>query len=307
MKRYLTFILTIILFASCEDVIDVELPDDVSRLIVNGVIRVDETEEFLPIEIVVSESSSFFEENTVATIESAIIYYGTPREDAPEILEGGGVSNLAELEPGSGIWVPDPSFDSDQRIRVENINEGDVFQLIITTADEQYLATTTYVKSVPIDSLQQGDETLFSGDETEVIVTFTDPGDSDDFYLLDLDFGEFLVTEDEFYQGQTFVFSYFYDNELEINTSSIVDISLIGVDEAFYNYMNQIIVQSGGDQGPFQTPAATVRGNIINVTGIDNDEVLDNVDRTDNYALGYFAIVEEYKDSITITENETNR
>lgn len=307
MKRYLTFILTIILFASCEDVIDVELPDDVSRLIVNGVIRVDETEEFLPIEIVVSESSSFFEENTVATIESAIIYYGTPREDAPEILEGGGVSNLAELEPGSGIWVPDPSFDSDQRIRVENINEGDVFQLIITTADEQYLATTTYVKSVPIDSLQQGDETLFSGDETEVIVTFTDPGDSDDFYLLDLDFGEFLVTEDEFYQGQTFVFSYFYDNELEINTSSIVDISLIGVDEAFYNYMNQIIVQSGGDQGPFQTPAATVRGNIINVTGIDNDEVVDNVDRTDNYALGYFAIVEEYKDSITITENETNR
>ncbi|WP_291960517.1 DUF4249 domain-containing protein [Maribacter sp.] len=307
MKRYLTFILTIILFASCEDVIDVELPDDVSRLIVNGVIRVDETEEFLPIEIVVSESSSFFEENTVATIESAIIYYGTPREDAPEILEGGGVSNLAELEPGSGIWVPDPSFDSDQRIRVENINEGDVFQLIITTDDEQYLATTTYVKSVPIDSLQQGDETLFSGDETEVIVTFTDPGDSDDFYLLDLDFGEFLVTEDEFYQGQTFVFSYFYDNELEINTSSIVDISLIGVDEAFYNYMNQIIVQSGGDQGPFQTPAATVRGNIINVTGIDNDEVVDNVDRTDNYALGYFAIVEEYKDSITITENETNR
>jgi len=306
MKRYLICILTITIFASCEDVVDVELPDNVSRLIVNGVIRVDENEEYLPIEIVVSESSSFFEENTVASIKSAIIYYGTPREDAPEILEGGGVSNLAEVEPGSGKWVPDPSFDSDQRIRVGNINEGDVFQLIITTDDEQYLATTTYVKSVPIDSLEQGDETLFSGDETEVIVTFTDPGDSDDFYLLDLDFGEFLVTEDEFYQGQTFVFSYFYDNELELNTSSVVDVSLIGVDEPFYNYMNQIIVQSGGDQGPFQTPAATVRGNIINITEIDNDEIVDNVESTDNYALGYFAIVEEFKDSITITENETN-
>lgn len=306
MKRYLICILIITIFASCEDVVDVELPDNVSRLIVNGVIRVDENEEYLPIEIVVSKSSSFFEENTVASIKSAIIYYGTPREDAPEILEGGGVSNLAEVEPGSGKWVPDPSFDSDQRIRVGNINEGDVFQLIITTDDEQYLATTTYVKSVPIDSLEQGDETLFSGDETEVIVTFTDPGDSDDFYLLDLDFGEFLVTEDEFYQGQTFVFSYFYDNELELNTSSVVDVSLIGVDEPFYNYMNQIIVQSGGDQGPFQTPAATVHGNIINITEIDNDEIVDNVESTDNYALGYFAIVEEYKDSITITENETN-
>ena len=182
----------------------------------------------------------------------------------------------------------------------------DVFQLILETENEQFFATTTYVKSVPIDSLEQGNETLFSGDETEVIVTFTDPGESNDFYLLDLDFGEFLVTEDEFYQGQTFVFSYFYDNELAINTSSVVNISLLGVDEQFYNYMNQIIVQSGGDQGPFQTPAATVRGNIINVTGIDNDEVVDNVERSDNFALGYFAIVEEYTDSITITNNEEN-
>tara|TARA_R110000868_G_scaffold258513_3_gene516039 strand:- start:757 stop:1677 length:921 start_codon:yes stop_codon:yes gene_type:complete len=306
MKRYLLLLLTLTSFISCEDVIDIELPENETRLIVNGIIRVDETQEYLPIEIVVSESSSFFEENTVASINSAIIYYGTPNPDAPEILEGGGVSNLVELEPGTGIWVPDPTFDSDQRIRVSSINEGDVFQLTIETDEERYFATTTYVKSVPIDSLEQGDETLFSGDETEVIVTFTDPGDSDDFYLLDLDFGEFLVTEDEFYQGQTFVFSYFYDNNLELDTTSVVDISLLGVDESFYNYMNQIIVQSGGDQGPFQTPAATVRGNIINITGIDNNEVFDNVERSDNFALGYFAIVEEHKDSIVITDNETN-
>ena len=306
MIRYFLLLLTLTLFISCEDVIDVDLPENETRLIVNGVIRVDETQDYLPVEIRVSESSSFFENNTIASIKSAIIYYGTPNPDAPEILEGSGVSNLAELEPGSGIWVPDPTFDSDQRIRVSSINEGDVFQLTIETNEERYFATTTYVKSVPIDSLVQGDETLFSGDETEVIVSFTDRGDSDDFYVLDLDFGEFLVTEDEFYQGQTFVFSYFYDNELELNTSSVVDISLLGADEAFYNYMNQIIVQSGGDQGPFQTPTATVRGNIINITGIDNNEVFDNVERTNNFALGYFAIVEEYKDSIEITNNEKN-
>lgn len=306
MIRYFLLLLTLTLFISCEDVIDVDLPENETRLIVNGVIRVDETQDYLPIEIRVSESSSFFENNTIASIKSAIIYYGTPNPDAPEILEGGSVSNLAELEPGSGIWVPDPTFDSDQRIRVSSINEGDVFQLTIETNEERYFAITTYVKSVPIDSLVQGDETLFSGDETEVIVSFTDRGNSDDFYVLDLDFGEFLVTEDEFYQGQTFVFSYFYDNELELNTSSVVDISLLGADEAFYNYMNQIIVQSGGDQGPFQTPAATVRGNIINITGIDNNEVFDNVERTNNFALGYFAIVEEYKDSIEITNNEKN-
>tara|TARA_R110002050_G_scaffold106359_5_gene216281 strand:+ start:457 stop:1332 length:876 start_codon:yes stop_codon:yes gene_type:complete len=290
---------------SCEDVIDVELPNDDSRLIVNGVIRVDETQEYLPIEIVVSESSSFFEDNTIASLVSAVIYYGTPNPDAPEILDGGGISNLTELEPGSGKWVPDPSFDSDQRIRVSSINEGDVFQLILTTSEERYFATTTYVKSVPIDSLAQGDQTLFSGDETEVIVTFTDNGERDDFYILDFDFNEYLVTEDEFYQGQTFVFSYFYDSDLELNTDKTINIGLLGADESFYNYMNQIIVQSGGDQGPFQTPAATVRGNIINITGIDNSDIFDNVGRNDNFALGYFAIVQEYKESIVI-DNEKN-
>lgn len=305
MKLYISLLLTISLLVSCEDVIDLELPESDSRLIVNGVIRVDETQEYLPIEIMVSESSSFFESNTIASLESAIIYYGTPNPDAPEILENGGISNLTELEPGSGKWVPDPTFDSDQRIRVSSINEGDVFQLILTTTEERYFATTTYVKSVPIDSLEQGDQTLFSGDETEVVVTFTDNGDRDDFYILDFDFNEYLVTEDEFYQGQTFVFSYFYDSDLDLETNTSITISLLGADESFYNYMNQIIVQSGGDQGPFQTPAATVRGNIINITGIDNSEIFDNVSRNDNFALGYFAIVQEYKESIAI-ENEKN-
>ncbi|APQ15832.1 DUF4249 domain-containing protein [Maribacter hydrothermalis] len=302
MKRYILLLLLAFSFlVSCEDVIELELPENDTRLIVNGVIRVDETQEYLPIEILVTESSSFLNNNTIASIESAIIFYGTPNPDAPEILEGGGISNLTELEPGSGKWVPDPSFDSEQRIRVSNIDEGDVFQLIITTSQERFFATTTYVKSVPIDSLIQGDQTLFSGNETEVIVTFTDNGERNDYYILDFDFDEYLVTEDEFYQGQTFVFSYFYDNDLEINTSVTVEISLLGADESFYNYMNQIIVQSGGDQGPFQTPAATVRGNIINVSGLNNIEIFDNVERSDNYALGYFAIVQEYKETITIT------
>jgi hypothetical protein len=305
MKRFILIISTFLLTISCEDVIDLELPNNDSRLIVNGVIRVDETQEYLPIEILVSESSSFYESNTIASLESAVIYYGTPNPDAPEILEGGGISNLAELEPGSGKWVPDPSFDSDQRIKVSNINEGDVFQLIFKTSEERYFATTTYVKSVPIDSLVQGDQTLFSGDEIEVIVTFTDNGERNDFYILDFDFNEYLVTEDEFYQGQSFVFSYFYESDLDLDTNISINIGLIGADESFYNYMNQIIVQSGGDQGPFQTPAATVRGNITNITGIDNSEIFDNVSRNDNFALGYFAIVQEYKESIVI-DNEKN-
>jgi len=160
------------------------------------------------------------------------------------------------------------------------------------------LALTRFVPSVPILGLEQGDQTLFSGNETEVRVAFADNGDRDDFYLVDLDFGEFLVTEDEFYNGQSFLFSYFYDDGIEAGQE--INISLLGVDEPFFNYMNQLIVQAGGDQGPFQTPAATVRGNIINVTDIDNINSFDNVENSDNFALGYFAVCETFTQSIVI-------
>ena len=79
-----------------------------------------------------------------------------------------------------------------------------------------------------------------------------------------------------------------------------ISISLLGVNESFFNYMNQLIVQSGGDQGPFQTPSATVRGNIINVTDIDNINSFDNVENSDNFALGYFAVCETFTDTIVI-------
>ena len=107
--------------------------------------------------------------------------------------------------------------------------------------------------------------------------------------MFDFDFNEYLVSEDEFYQGQPFEFSYFYDDGVQSGME--VQISLIGVDEPFFNYMNQVIVQSGGDQGPFQTPSATVRGNILNVS----DE-----NGTDNFALGYFAVCQTYTQSITL-------
>ncbi|WP_373519871.1 DUF4249 family protein, partial [Pricia sp.] len=175
---------------------------------------------------------------------------------------------------------------------------GGTFELSIEYNNERYLALTEYVPTAPIDTLLQGDGTLFSGEETEILVSFTDSPERDNFYLFDFDFNEYLVTEDEFYPGQTFQFSYFYDEEVKSGRN--IDIAILGVDESFYNYMNQLLVQAGGDQGPFQTPSATVRGNIINVTNIDNTNSFDNVDDRNNFALGYFAICQTFSESILI-------
>ena len=281
---------------SCEDVIDVEVPTTEQRLNVNALIRVDISQAFIPIEVKVSITNNFFEEIPITEAESIVIL-------AEELDENGVVinfhsSSLSEKEPNSGIYIPDPNFSSDQRMPTNILGKNLLFSLLIRHEGRAYLAQTRYVSTVPIDTILQGNGTLFEGDETEIIVSFIDDFERDDFYLFDFDFEEFLVTEDEFYPGQQFEFSYFYDRTFDSGRQ--IAISILGVDETFYNYMDQIIVQSGDSQGPFQTPAATVRGNIFDVTDLDNLEVFDNVDQPNLYPLGYFAIVQEYKRTITI-------
>lgn len=286
MKQIFFIASIFIAFVSCEDVIDVELPAEEPRLAVDAVIRLDTSKTLSTATIKIKLSSSFFEENQIVNINEVKIqnldYQPQNTFESNEMI-------FVETEPGIFEAEKNTSFFTKGELR-----------LSINYNNEVYYASTRFVPSVPIDNLEQGDQTLFSGDETEVIVSFTDNGETNDFYVLDFDFNEYLVTEDEFYQGQQFVFSYFYDSDLGLVADSYVHISILGADEAFYNYMSQVIVQSGGDQGPFQTPAATVRGNIFNITGIDSIEDFDTAERKDNFALGYFAVVQQYKDSLII-------
>jgi hypothetical protein len=296
MKRYaFLFLVLSALCTGCEDVIDVDITEQETRLVVDGLIRVDRIEQYIPIEIKLSLSSNFFEENLPTSAESVLITYEEIEDD---IVVSQGSSSLAETSPGSGIYVPDPNFSSDQRIQTSILDRDYLFTLFVRHEGRLYLAQTKYVPVVPINSIRQGTSTLFGDNETEVIVNFTDEPVEDNYYLFDFDFGEYLVTEDEFYQGQEFEFSFFYDQSFEPGT--ILEISMLGVDKTFYDYMNQLIVQSGDSQGPFQTPAATVRGNVFDVTDLDNIDVMDNVDQPEVFPLGYFAIVQEQKAQVTI-------
>ncbi|KAA3620544.1 MAG: DUF4249 family protein [Flavobacterium sp.] len=289
MKKYYKGIFTIlallVFMASCQEVIEVDVPTEEPRLIIDALVRVDTNEAFTKVTVKVSETSSFFESIPAANLQQISL----TNLDLP----GGGIDPpvLNEEIPGSGIYSR--VFDTDF------LTQGSLF-MQIDFEDKYYVATARFVPTVPIDNLVQGDGILFDEDDTEVIVTFTDSDERDDFYLFDFDFGNYLVTEDEFYQGQQFAFSYFYDEALAVGDT--LNISIMGVDEDFYTYMDQLILQSEEDFGPFETPALTVRGNFINATNIDNNNNFDNLNDINNFALGYFAIVQEYKESLVIEE-----
>ena len=274
-------IFTILLsIVACEDLVEIETPSDTPRLVIDALIRVDTSRALTPIAVKVSQTNNFFESIPPANLQQITL---------TDAVNGGGAI-LNEFEAGSGIYLDTVST----RFLIEN-----ELILQIDFEDEFYVAYAQFQPSVPIDSLAIGDGVLIE-DETELVVSFTDVGTRDDYYLFDFDFRSYLVTEDEFYQGQPFTFSYFYDEEFEVGQE--LEIGLMGVDKAFYDYMALLIEQSEPPFGPFETPAVTVRGNFINVTDIDNTDASDNVNNPDNYALGYFAIVQEYKRSITIEE-----
>lgn len=285
MKKVKALLVILIVFFGCEDVVEVAVPEEKPRLIIDGLTRVDLDAPTTVVRIKAKLTSSFF--GTIPLTGLDEVYFGNIGEGRYE----GGVGFMRENPIGSGVY--------ESEVSTESLTSG---RLVIQLSHDGrlYVALTRFAPAVAIDKIEQGTNTLFNGDETEVIVTFTDNPDQNNFYIFDFDFDfdEFLVTDDEFYQGQEFKFSYFYDRQLKPSTT--VKISILGADRAFYNYMDQLIEQSGPLQGPFQTPVATVRGNVFDVTDLDNRDVFDNVEQPNVFPLGYFAVVQVFTDSITI-------
>ena len=287
MKQFPTYLLVLLVwlpFIGCEDVVEIDTPTEEPRLVVDALIRIDTTLSSTNVRVKLTQTASFFGTIIPAQVDQITL----SNLDNP----GGDNQVLLEETPGSGIYSK--PFPTDQLIR-------DRWLLQIDYEGELFVAESVFIPSVPIDNLEQG--TGFLGDEaeTEMIITYTDDPTRDDFYVIDFDLTNYVTTRDEFNQGQQFTFSFFYDEE-EVAPGDELNISILGADERFFDYMRQILDQSEADGGPFATPALTVRGNIINATEIDNDETTNNVNDTDNFALGYFILSQAFTESIVIED-----
>ena len=283
MKRLL-FILSVLslIWSSCQEVITVELPNQEPKLIVDALIRIDTTIGSTLVTVSIRQTSDFFGEISPVSVDQITMSnLDNPGNNTDQVLD--------ETEPGSGIYQQ--FFSTEELAR-------DRWFLQINYQGEFYVAESLMQYSVPIDQLTIGDGSLFSGDVTELLVRYSDIGGREDYYLFDYGNDDFFASEDVFYDGQQFEFSYFYDEQF--NPGDTLTVSIMGIDRDFFNYMNLLREQSEGGFGPFATPAVSVRGNLINATDINNNDNYNNVNDPDNYALGYFAIVQEYKGFIVV-------
>lgn len=287
-NRYF-FILILFTLVACEDVIELELPDQPPKLNIDALVRVNMIEASTPVAIKVSLTDGFFGSVPLTTLENIIIIY---EEFEGDLIRETGAIEFEDIANNFGIYntrdpIPNSLFQDNVRFSLYIEHEGNV-----------YLAQTFFSPAPPINAVTQGNTDIFNSNNTEVIITFEDIPGQENYYVFDFGNSNYTAINDQFFQGQQYTFSYFYDSELPTGTE--LEISILGADLSFYNYMDLLIEQSEGEFELFETPVATARGNFIDVTNIDNMDSFDNVERPEVFALGYFAIVQEFKEPLII-------
>jgi hypothetical protein len=267
------FLLLIVLFTNCEKVIDVDVPSIEPKLIIDASFEVlfDESPVVANTVVKLSLSADYFDD-TIPPATNASVF-------------------LTNLSDNTIINFTDENEDGNYEPLISFIPADDVeYELTIVYDNETYQGKATKVKSTPFTEIIQGDETLFSGEEIELKISFTDNVDAENYYLFNIDTYNFITIEDRFFNGTDYNFSYFYEDE-NIEFPKNIDLKMSGMTKEYYTYF-EILVSQGGQAGggPFQAIPSSLLGNMINKT---NQE---------NFPLGYFHISETDTFNIDLVE-----
>ena len=264
MKKIQVFFLILITVClyGCEDVVQVDLKKNTPRLVVEASINWYKGTSGNQQKIRLTTTTDFYS-NTIPVVSGATIFI----KDSSNA-----VFNFVEtLKTGEYVCV----YFSPK------INE--TYTLTIISNGQTYTATETLKSIAPIANITQNNQGGFAGNNIEIKTHYKDPANEDNYYLYRYVYSNqinssYYVDEDALFEGNEF-FSISQNSDLK--TGDKMEISHFGISKTYFNYMRVIVSIAGNSNGsPFQSPPATVRGNIINTSNFDN------------YALGYFSLSE---------------
>ncbi|WP_299061381.1 DUF4249 family protein [uncultured Polaribacter sp.] len=257
------FVLFMVLLANCEKVVEIDVPSIEPKLIIEATFEVlfDENPIISNNTVALRLTADFFEDS-IPKVTNATVFVTN--------MSDGNIINYNDLN-ADGDYEPENPF-----VPQDNVE----YKLTVIYDGETYEGTATRIKSTTLTNIVQGDETLFTGNETQIKIDFTDDGSVENYYLFDFSEGDFRVLEDRFFNGKAYNFTNFYSEE-ELELPQTVNIKMSGITKDYFTYFRVLSSQSGeGGGGPFETVPSTLLGNIINMT---NEA---------NFPLGYFHISE---------------
>jgi len=258
--HYILFTILVMTFSGCEQVIDVDLETAAPRLVIDASIQWQKGTNGETQKVKLTTTAPYFG-TEIPTVSNATVFITDSNNT---------IFNFIETPDTGEYYCTD---------FVPVLNTS--YVLTVITNGETYTATETF-KPVPvIDKVEQIVKEGFSGEYTQIKAFYTDDAATNDFYLFRWKpnfkaIPSYSISEDEFYQGNQ-IFGLYISEDFKPGDK--IDITIYGISERYYNYMNKLIsiVETGG---PFQSPPSKVLGNIVNTTN------------KDNYALGYFNLSE---------------
>jgi len=271
MKSYilkLSFAISL-LFMSCTDVIDVEVPEAPPRLVIEASLDWEKGTPGNSQLIKLSMSTPYFDNLLETPVSGASV----------KVINNADQTEVVFIDMNNGNYTTE----------VFSPVMGQSYTLMVLYNEELYLASETMTPVTDITEVYQSRENGFDNDALEVNIDFIDPAGIDNYYLSKFQrrgdpFQTLFDVKDEFTDGNRM--SIFYEKlededagEEEFVPGDIVDISLLGLSEPYYNYIKLLIEQSQSG-GPFSTIPAEIKGNCINQSS------------PENYAFGYFRLSE---------------
>ncbi|KAB5491703.1 DUF4249 domain-containing protein [Flagellimonas hadalis] len=281
MKTFKKIILAIIViaFTSCVDVVDVEVQDGPTRLVVEASLNWEKGTTGNEQTIRLSESSPFFSTGAITEVTGAsvVVTNDTSGDEFVFADQGNGEYLSTTFEPVLG---------KSYSLRIEH--DGEV-----------YTAIETMTPVTDITDIFQKREEGFNDEELEVHIVFTDPEEEGNNYLFKFQReGDLLpgleVGEDRFLNGNEIDWWYEIEEDEDENIEpfqpgDVLQIEMYGISRPYYDYIKILVEQLGGTSLFDSTPVA-VKGNCINETN------------PENYAFGYFRLTQVVKASYTFVE-----
>lgn len=188
-NNILLFALIMSLF-SCEDVIDVVVQNSTPRLVIDAQFNVFTKEESPRLEggVRLSFSANYFDQEVTMVKDATVVITH---------LNSGREYPLFYSD-SEGLFLPE-TIDFLTDVKSD-------YEIKVVHSGQTYIGTTQFIPVPSILKAEQGSKTLFSGDETEIILAFQDFPERADYYLYDFGQNIYRPIEDRFFQGEEFVF-----------------------------------------------------------------------------------------------------
>ncbi len=272
MQKYIKPICLLFCFvlASCEDVIDVNVSEGKTRLVIEASLDWEKGTAGNEQVIKLSKSSPYFQNNSNNAVTGALVKVTNNNTSTEYIFndENDGTYTISNFIPV--------------------IN--DTYTLEIVYNGETYTGSETLMGVPTINTINQSVEGGFDDELLELNIYYNDPADEENYYLIkyreegDL-FPVLYDLSDEFINGNE-IHDFWEkednedNNEKPFEAGDKVSMGLYGISKRYYNYIRQLIEQYDNGGNPFSSTPAQIKGNCINTTNAEN------------YPLGYFRVTE---------------